>query len=484
MHNKIKFFLGTTRFRTTIWYSSLFLLLEILIGIIIYWYLHSSLIMNIDNSISKQADVIYNLVSDSKIDLADFEPDSIYQSADEAVYDLIYESVAFNTRNTFVQVQFKNKIRFKTDNLRDSQIDFPLLKAKNKEIITFQNPDLSASAIRGAFLQKGDYKIVVAFPVDHIKETLQSFTDIFIIIAPIFFIIAVVGGFLISVGSLSRIDFITKKTNEITAQNLNEKIEGEEFQDEYGRLVRTINAMIERIKHSIEYTNQFSISASHELKTPLTILRGEIELTLKSEKTPEEYRKILKSNYEETLRLINIVDKLFLISKLDQSIIKPNKTKVDLLEFLEDCVLRLTILGKGKNIKLNLDLNEDAEIDIDPNLMNEALTNLIENAVKYGDSDTTVTIKGEVSNEYIKISVINKGEGIPKDETCKIFERFYRVESSRNRDAGGAGLGLAIVKSIVNWHNGKIELHSEPNAETDFSIYLTRLPEQQQTVAT
>ena len=484
MLNKLKHFVGTTRFKTTIWYSSLFLLLEILIGIIIYLYLHSSLIKNVDNSISKQAEVIYNLVSDSKIDLADFKPDSIYQSPDEAVYDLIYETVAFNLRNTFVQVQFRKKIIFKTDNLRDITIDFPELKTKNKEITTFKNTNLSALSIRGAFLQKGNYKIIVAFPVDHIDETLKSLTDIYIILAPIFFIIALVGGFIISVRSLSRIDSIIKKTNEITAQNLDEKIEGEEFQDEYGRLVRTMNAMIERIKHSIEYTNQFSISASHELKTPLTILRGEIELTLKSVKTPEEYRKILKSNYEETLRLINIVDKLFLISKLDQSIIKLKKTKISFLEFLEDCVLRLTIIGKEKNIKLHLDINEDAEIEIDPNLMHEALTNLIENAIKYGDSDTTVVIKGEVLNNYVKISVINKGEGIPKEESDRVFDRFYRVESSRNRSSGGAGLGLAIVKSIISWHKGKIELRSEPDVETEFSIYLDRVSEQIPVTAT
>jgi heavy metal sensor kinase len=310
----------------------------------------------------------------------------------------------------------------------------------------------------------------------HIDETLDSLSEIFVIIAPVFFIFSIIGGYVISLKSLSRIDSIIKKTEEITTQNLNEKIEGEEFKDEYGRLVKKMNEMILRIKNSIQYMNQFSISASHELKTPLTILRGEIEIALRSHKTPEEYVQILKSNYEETLRLISIVDKLFFISKADHSLVKIKKEKTNLNEFMEEIISSLKNIGRDKSICLSLKLNSDAEVEIDKELIRSALTNLIENAIKYGFENQQVdVIVKSIPGNKVRMSVINKGEGIPPEILPKIFDRFYRVESSRNRSTGGVGLGLSVVKTIVNWHNGEVNAVSEPGKETEFYIILDTL---------
>jgi signal transduction histidine kinase len=268
---------------------------------------------------------------------------------------------------------------------------------------------------------------------------------------------------------------LIKETDEITAQNLNKKIEGEEFDDEYGRLVRRLNEMIQRIRISIEYMNQFSISASHEMKTPLTILRGELEIALRSPKAAEQYREVLQSNYEETLRLINIVDKLFFISKVDHSLVKLSKTKIKTSTFLENVSSGLKILGKEKNMELYLEIKEDSFIEIDAEWMRQAIYNLVENAIKYGYEDTPVIISSDcLPGRKVRISIKNSGEGIPEEYISKIFDRFFRVESSRNRATGGIGLGLSVVKSIVNWHNGEISVTSEPEKETEFSIILNQ----------
>ncbi|MCX6150614.1 MAG: ATP-binding protein [Ignavibacteriales bacterium] len=469
---QLKYSIKTTRFKTTIWYSMLFLALETLIGLILYFQLHSNLTKQLDNSLSRQAEAIYILVSQSKVDMTDFKPDSIYSSTDEFVYNLIYEAVVFNPRNTYVQVQFKNKLIYKTDNLENIKLEFPGINKKKTGITVYKDQRISTLLIRAAYLEKGNYKIIVAYPDKLIEQTLDNFIDIYVILSPIFFIIAVLGGFLISAKALSRIDSIIAKTNEITAQNLNETIEGAEFNDEYGRLVRTMNAMVQRIKTSIDYMNQFSISASHELKTPLTILRGEIEVAMKSAKTVEEFKSVLSSNYEETIRLTKIVDRIFYISKLDNALISIKKETVSWLEFLEETILPLEILGKEKKMKLVLDIDADTEIEIDTELMKEALNNLIDNAIKYGDENQPVIVRSVLVNNQVKLAVINKGTGIPAEEIPKIFDRFYRIEISRSRSTGGVGLGLAIVKSIINWHNGKIEVISELGKETQFIITL------------
>jgi two-component system, OmpR family, heavy metal sensor histidine kinase CusS len=471
MYDRIKLFVKSTRFKTAIWYSLVFLILEIVMGSIIYFYLRNSLYAQLDLSLTKQCELIYHFVSEKSIDLYEFKPDSIYSSPDELVYDLAFEAVALNPHNTFIQVRYKDKIIFKTENLRGYHTTLSDSSSQSQLIKTFSNRNLSPHEIRAAVLNKNGYQIVTAFPVVLINDALNSLSDLYIIIAPVFFLISVIGGTFISIKSLSRIDSIIDRTKYITARNLEEKISGDEFDDEYGRLAKTMNEMITRIKKSIEYMNQFSISAAHELKTPLTILRGEIELALRSKMTPDEYKEVLQSNLDETLRLINIVDKLFFISKTDHSLIKINKEKTELNNFVASVVESMKKVAEEKNINLKYHSNQKIYAEIDIGLMNQVIYNLIENAIKFSDECKEVEIRIDKYNiNKASISVTNEGEYIPIELHKKIFERFFRLDSSRNRGTGGAGLGLSVVKSIVEMHGGEIEVESSTSGLTTFII--------------
>lgn len=425
----------------------------------------------LDLSLIKQADLIFHFVNEKRIDFYNFQPDSLFASPDELIYDIAFEAVALNPTNTFIQIRFKDKIIFQTENLKSRSVSLFDSSNAEKYIKSFFNPDLSQHEIRAAVLNKDNYQIITAFPVSQINEALNSLTDLYIVIAPVFFLISLAGGAFISVKSLSRIDSIINRTKYITTQNLDEKISGDEYDDEYGRLARTMNEMISRIKKSIDYMNQFSISAAHELKTPLTILRGEIELALRSKITPDEYKEVLQSNLDETLRLIGIVDKLFFISRTDHSLVKINKEKTDLKEVLTPIVESMKKIAEEKNIKLILQSNGQLLTEIDTELMNQVFYNLIENAIKFSDQNETVLIKtGRNKSGKIFISVTNKGERIPQQLYQKIFERFFRIESSRNRGTGGAGLGLSVVKSIIEMHGGSVEVESSGNGQTTFTV--------------
>jgi signal transduction histidine kinase len=471
MFNKVISFLKTTRFKITLWYTGIFLILEVVMGIAIYLYVSNSMNNELNNSLLYQAEMIDTFVKGKDTTLLEFKPDSSYETQEDFIYDLIFDALMLNPRNTFIQVKLNDKIVFKTENLRKKELEIPKRKKPGKEILNITDENLTPNRIRVAHLRQDPYDISVAFSTGFIDATLKSLTNIYIIIAPIFFAISFLGGALISAKSLSRIDKIIRKTEDITTQNLNEIIVGEESGDEYGRLTQKMNDMIRRLRTSIEYMNQFSISASHELKTPLTILRGEIEIALKSTKTPEQYREVLKSNYEETLRLINIVDKMFFISRAENTQVKLNKTKISLYDFLDEIIKRSESLGKEKNVQIILKCEKDIEIEIDTTLMKQAIVNLIENAVKYGEENEPIYVEAEIlKNNSAKISVINKGEGISEENLEKIFERFYRSKTSKT--AGGIGLGLSIVKSIVNWHNGEITVKSKQGDQTEFSIII------------
>ena len=474
MFTRYKAFLRTTRFKITIWYSSLFLILEILLGIIIYVYLYKVTHTSLDSTLKTQAKAILRVVEEKHVDLDTFVPGAVYQTEDELIWDIIYDAIVFNRRNTFVEIATPKKIVFKTANLRKIVLTFPAAKEK-ETVFDYTNPDLSEDVVRVCQLRGKRYIVVVAYPKEYVAQTLNSLRSIYIKIAPLFFIISLIGGAMLSSKSLSRIDAIIKKTEEITAQNLDEIIPGGEYLDEYGRLVKKMNEMIQRIKKSVDYMNQFTVSAAHELKTPLTILRGEIEVALKSSKTPAQYIDVLKSNYEETIRLIKIVDNLFFISKSDNTLIHIDKKEIELNSFLSALVNNMKILGKDKNMNLGFDAGKEIKAMVDPLLITQALSNLIDNAFKFGNENSTVTVCTEATNGYIEIKVSNEGEGIPEEAINKIFDRFYRANTARTRNTGGVGLGLSVVKSIATLHGGEVLVKSVPDDLTTISLLLPKI---------
>lgn len=468
----IEKYLKSTRFKTTLWYSLLFLLLEIVLGTIIYVYVKKTMTNELDLSLTNQANSIYKFIQESKVNLFEFEPDSIYSTPEELVYNIIFEALAFNPNNTFVQISIKDKIVFHTSNL--GSIVLKTSEKRNKlDIYNYEEPALSKFPIRVAYLNKEDYKIIVAFPLELISKTLDNLIDIYIIIAPLFLVLSFLGGSFLSFKVLARIDKIIKRTAEIDTFNLDAFLDGEEFQDEYGRLVKTINGMLRRIKNSIEYMNQFTISASHELKTPLTILRGELELALKSPKSNEQYLEIIKSSHEETLRLINIVERLFFITKLDKAFIALNKEKVNLIRLVSSVVNDFKNFAEEKKINLILDYSDQSDffIDADPEMMRQVFINLLDNAIKYSFEESEVIININRENNRNYFSIMNRSEPIPDELLPKLFDRFFRIESSRNRNFGGVGLGLSVVKQITDLHQFEIKILNIPVGTFKVVIY-------------
>ncbi len=455
-------YLKSTRFKTTLWYTAIFFILEVVFGAVIYVYIDHTMRKELDYSLKKQAKTIYNFVKDSKVNLFEFEPDSIYSTTDELIYDIIFEALAFNPNNTFVQVSINNKIVFRTTNLGNITLKTDLIQNSNT-LFEYYIPELSKYPIRAYSFDKDNYKIIVAFPLEYISKTLNELTNLYIIVTPLFLLLSFIGGFFLSFKALNRIDKIIKRTDEIDTNNLNTLLDGEEYDDEYGRLVKTLNRMIRRIKSSMDYMNQFTINASHELKTPLTILRGELELAIKYPKSREECLEIIKSSYEETLRLINIIERLFFITKLDNALIKINLEKVNLVDLIEGIVKDFKFFANEKNIKLITNYsNSNFLIDADPMILKQIFINLIDNAIKYGDygSDILILCQKDYHGK-ISIYIKNKSEPIPKELIPKLFERFYRIETSHNRSLGGVGLGLAVVKQLIDLHKFDIKIDSD-----------------------
>ena len=220
---------------------------------------------------------------------------------------------------------------------------------------------------------------------------------------------------------------------------------------------------------------RFIADASHELKTPISVIKGMSEILIRDDfNDPEAQKDFLNQINSEVQRLESIVKDLLELSKLsvEQPIL--HRTRIDFHELAQNVCKPLMPLINEKGLKLNLDLKGEARLFCDAQKMSQVLNNLLVNAVKYSDSGT-ITLRTFTTDDDYYIQVQDEGCGFNVNEQSRIFERFYRVNQSRARAEGGSGLGLAIVKSVIDAHGGVIEVRSELNVGTVFTIKLNKL---------
>lgn len=286
-------------------------------------------------------------------------------------------------------------------------------------------------------------------------------------------VLALAGWFLAG-RALAPVRCVTRAMARIDGDNLSQRLPAGAGRDEVARMIDGFNAMLTRLEEAFRRVKQFSGDASHELRTPLTILKGETEVGLRWAKQPDEFRKILESSMEEIDRMSRIIDDLLLLAK-SESGQKPLAIKeLSLSDLLQELYLQGRTLAEAKGIEVLLHPNVTEEIRIrgDELRLRQVFLNLITNAIKYTPDHGRVEISLDVAGDEVVVTVSDTGVGIAPEHLPHIFERFYRIDSARNRQDGGTGLGLAIVQAFVKAHQGRIEVNSLPGQGSSFAIFL------------
>jgi heavy metal sensor kinase len=279
------------------------------------------------------------------------------------------------------------------------------------------------------------------------------------------------GGWVLARRSLSPIGYIASKAQSITSQNLSERLKQRGTGDEMDDLICTINEMISRLEESFKRMAEFTADASHELKTPICALRGEAEVLLLKERKTEEYQEGLVHFIEQFDHLNQLINDLILLSKFDTTQVELKRAPLRLDLLIQDLSHLFRVLAEQKNIALEIGTLEEVTVIGDKARLQQLFTNLIDNAIKYTPKGSIhVTVEKNEGTGVVKIK--DTGIGIPNEEQEKIFKRFYRTDKSRSRETGGVGLGLSIAQWIVRAHHGKIEVDSEPNKGSTFTVYL------------
>jgi heavy metal sensor kinase len=289
---------------------------------------------------------------------------------------------------------------------------------------------------------------------------------------PVALVLAGGGGWMLARRALRPVDRMTEAARRISAEHLTGRLEETGAGDELDRLAQTLNEMFGRLEAAFKEMRQFTADASHELQTPLTILKGEMEVALRSPRAAEEYQRILKSGLEEIDRIAHLVEGLLLLARADAGVLRMDRQPVDLAQLVEEVYGQARILAEGRSIRLRLGPVEPVLVQGDHAHLRRLLLNLVDNGIKYTPPGGNVTLSLQSGGGWASIKVEDTGIGIPREDQARIFQRFYRSGQARSSGEGGAGLGLCIARSIAEAHGGRIDIDSHPGRGSTFAVLL------------
>jgi heavy metal sensor kinase len=289
---------------------------------------------------------------------------------------------------------------------------------------------------------------------------------------PVVVVLAGVGGYVLARRALTPIDHLASEARRITAERLHERLSVPNQHDEIGRLAAVINDTFARLESSFDQLRRFTADASHELRTPLSVIRGIGESGLGETRTPAEYKEAMGSMLEEVDRLTNLVDTLLRLSYGDAGTVRLSRVPFDLGQLTRDVVSSLGILAEERNQRLKVDAPDGVCVTADRLVLREAVTNVVDNAIKYSAQASTIDIRVRADGDQAILTVADQGPGVAPEHRERIFDRFFRLDEARSRDSGGAGLGLAIAKWAVDVNGGHISVEAGANGGSVFSIAL------------
>jgi two-component system OmpR family sensor kinase len=265
---------------------------------------------------------------------------------------------------------------------------------------------------------------------------------------------------------------IIGQAEEIGAATLGRKISAYADSREYERLVQVLNTMLARIDTAFEAQRRFTADASHELRSPLTALRGELELARRRPRPAQEYERVIDSALEEVVRLSRVAEDLLTLARSDAGVLQLRPQNTDLAACARDVIERLRIAAAAKGIAVRLEQNGDTRAYVDQDLVNRLLWNVISNAIKFTPPKGDVRVQLTRDNDTVAVAVADTGPGIAEHDVDRIFDRFYRVDEMRSAapDSQGVGLGLSMVRAIAQLHSAELTVRNRETGGAEFVV--------------
>lgn len=316
------------------------------------------------------------------------------------------------------------------------------------------------------------YFLRVATSLAPLQETRSEFLRTFLVVIPVGILLTGAGGWWIAKLALRPVDAMRAAAHQITVAKLERQLPVRGVGDEMDRLAETFNEAFARIHNTVEQMRSFSSAIAHELRTPITVMRGEAEIALLQAKSTEEYRAVLGSQLEELEKLGGLVDDLLLLARAEAGELPVQAQLINLNEFSQKLCQHLEPLATARSLSLQFVGTDEVFVDGDPRWLERAIFNLLDNALKFTPDGGLICLRISARDQSAVVEVTDNGVGIPPEAIQRVFDRFFRADKSRSRRIDGVGLGLTLAKTFVECHHGHIEVQSELGRGTTTRIYL------------
>ena len=474
---------STIRARLALWYAAALAFFLVIFATAGYVFVARTSIAEMDSSLLQAANAVASAVDLESSELH-FENEAIPRVVEEFRFRDMAVAVLDRFTGTLVTAQ-----ELSAPNARATLVPLrvpdllPVLVAHEDEP-AFVDVTEGGEALRLAILpyRYGPRPITIA-TVRSLGEHQQLLHELRLAIAlsiPVLLLLATWGGYLLARQGLAPVAAMTEHAARIGASTLHERLPVGNAEDELGRLATVFNDLLARLDRAFEQQRQFMADASHELRTPVSIVGGEAELALsRDHRSPEELRGALGVIQREAGRLKRIVDDLFLLARATAGEQLLASTDLYLGELASECVRAVRSLAAARHITLEYEGSVELPYRGDEALLRRLLINLLDNAIKYTPEGGRVTLTAESRPDEYLLQVSDTGPGVPEDSRARIFDRFYRVRAEGSaagdlRLGGGAGLGLPIARWIAEEHGGRLELTRTGPEGSTFTVTLPR----------
>jgi two-component system OmpR family sensor kinase len=320
----------------------------------------------------------------------------------------------------------------------------------------------------------GRYAVQVAMSLDDAYAVLSAGRWLFLGMSLLMLTAIGLTSAVLARRALRPIDRMVSQARRIGGASLGERLPHPATRDEIGRLAETLNEMLERLERGFEAQRRFTADASHELRSPISRLRAELEVMLRRTRTAAEYEETLRSCLDEVGRIQSLIEELLELARIDSRQEPAPPEPVPVCEIVEAAVSAARPAAAHRHVRLGATAPRDVLVHTTGGAAKLALANIVDNAVKFSPVGGTVTVAVTTRADGAVIAVSDSGPGVAPDDAERLFERFYRGKASRATDAPGFGLGLAISRALVERHGGRISVDAQPGKGATFSVHLPR----------
>jgi len=490
---------NTIRFKIGVFYTSILGIILIIYTSVLHTTLCYNLYVDFDNKLEMKTQGIINTVV-SYLDALGYNQRSFIFSAKRAIgieeehpnQNRIekLQSLWLKQFNTFGLVNdyinfanSKGESIVSSSNLKPELLSLflrEIKRARDEEKvfrnIKFNNRTLRLISVPFSYKDKAQYIIQVGVSLEPVISLMKKRLYFRLIPIPVFLLVGFFIGRIFARQILKPVMEVTRTAKSITHEDLSLRVKVEHIDDEMRYLVDAFNDMISRLEKSFKYIAEFNSNVAHELKTPLTIMRGQSEVALRKERAPEEYKKVIEVNLEEAERMLKMAEDLLLLTKMDYRTEVFKFEQFDLTQFLKEIYEQSKILASEKDIAVTIDMPQEPEtINADKLHLRRLFFNLIDNAIKFTPQNGRIDIRAEYADKKATVSISDTGAGIAEKDLTNIFNKFFHTAQGIQSSTSGSGLGLSIAQSIAKLHKGNIMVESQLGKGSTFTVTLPLL---------